>query len=149
MVILGEDIKQILKKTTIKIQPDNYAIVYIDPFEEEKARTLLSVASPFISVTSTGEEVTIVLRISDWEKHKVSFSSYKVAAPYRLITFDIVLDLSVVGFLSVISSALSAEGISIYALSTYLKDHILIKEEDIDRTVNILNNLVDSARKSK
>ncbi len=147
MATMDEGIRQILQQTTIKTQPGSYAIVYIDPFEKEKAWTLLSDVSPFISVTSTGEEVSIVLRLSDWEKLKANFASYRVAAPYRLITFDIVLDLSIVGFLSVISSALSAEGVSIYALSTYLKDHILIKEEDADRAASILNNLIVSVRK--
>jgi len=88
------------------------------------------------------------MKTAVWEKVRGKFKLYKVTAPYRLITFDIVLDLSIVGFLSVVSTALADNGISIYALSTYLKDHILVKEEDASKAIRILNCLIKEARRS-
>jgi len=63
-----------------------------------------------------------------------------------LITFDIVLDLSLVGFLSVVSSVLADEGVSIYALSTYLRDHILVKKVDAARAIAALDRLIERCR---
>ncbi|MCK5670788.1 ACT domain-containing protein [Candidatus Bathyarchaeota archaeon] len=74
------------------------------------------------------------------------FRSSEVEGPYRTITFDIVLDLSLVGFLSVVSAVLAESGISIYALSTYLRDHILVKSSQADETVRVLDELIMRCR---
>ncbi|MCX6649935.1 MAG: ACT domain-containing protein [Candidatus Bathyarchaeota archaeon] len=139
--------RKILAETRVKEHPDDYSIVFIDPRDEEKARTLLRDLKPYSSVTYTGEEISVVLRSADWAKLKASFPGYKEEGPYRLITFDIVLDLSIVGFLSVVSTALAEAGVSIYALSTYLKDHILVKKGDAVKAVSILNGLVSEAKR--
>ena len=139
--------RKILAETRVKEHPDDYSIVFIEPRDEEKARTLLRDLKPYSSVTYTGEEISVVLRSADWAKLKASFPGYKAEGPYRLITFDIVLDLSIVGFLSVVSTALAEAGVSIYALSTYLKDHILVKKGDAAKAVSILNGLVSEAKR--
>jgi hypothetical protein len=140
--------RRILAETRVKEHPDDYSIVYIDPRQETKARTLLHDLRPYSSVTYTNEEVSVVLRSSDWAKLRAEFPWYKEEGPYRLLTFDIVLDLSIVGFLSVVSTALGDAGISIYAISTYLKDHILVKKRDAAKAISVLNGLVSDASRS-
>ncbi|HIH89338.1 TPA: ACT domain-containing protein, partial [Candidatus Bathyarchaeota archaeon] len=44
------------------------------------------------------------------------------------------------------SPALAEAGVSIYALSTYLKDHILVKKRDAAKAVSVLNCLVSEAK---
>jgi hypothetical protein len=138
--------KKILSQTIIKEHRDDYSIVYIDPGEDEKARTVLRNLKPYSSITYTVDEVSVVLRSMDWESLKENFRDYKVEGPYRLFTFDIVLDLSIVGFLSVISTALAESGVSVYAISTYLKDHILVKKRDAAKALSVLNGLITSAK---
>jgi hypothetical protein len=48
--------------------------------------------------------------------------------------------------MSVVSTALAESGVSIYALSTYLKDHILVKKGDAGKAVRVLNGLIDDTR---
>ena len=146
MVPITPDMKKILAKTRVKEHPDDYSIVFIGPRDEEKARTLLRDLKPYSSVTYAGEEVSVVLRSSDWAKLKANFTGHKEEEPYRLITFDIILDLSIVGFLSVVSTALAESGVSIYALSTYLKDHILVKKRDAAKAIAVLNGLISEAK---
>ena len=136
------DIKEILSSTTIKEHPEDFLIVYIDPREISIARKLLCDIGPWASVTYSPEEVSLVIEESKWNKMRYAFDNYKVSEPYRLLTFDIVLDLSIVGFLSVVSRVLADSGVSIYALSTYLKDHILVKKSDLEKAVNALNAVV-------
>ena len=140
------DMRRILAETIVKQHRDDYSIVFIEPSDGEKARTLLRDIRPWSSITYTGEEVSVVLPSSDWEKFKAHFPGHKEEGPYTLITFDIVLDLSIVGFLSVVSTALADAGISIYAISTYLKDHILVKKADAARAVIVLDCLIAEAR---
>lgn len=91
-------------------------------------------------------EVSVVLSVSEWGRLRERFTAYSVEGPYTLITFDIVLDLSLVGYLSVVSSVLADEGVSIYALSTYLRDHILVKKVDAGKAVAALERLIDRCR---
>jgi len=142
----SKEMRKLLAKTTIKEHPDDYSIVFIDPKYEGKARSLLKDLRPYSSVTYTEEEVSVVLRASDWDALEGSFPESREEGPYRLLTFDIVLDLSIVGFLSVVSTALAEEGVSIYAVSTYLKDHILVKKADEARALEALRRLVREAK---
>ena len=146
MTQLTGDMKKILSQTTVKEHRDDYSIVYIDPGEDEKARTVLRNLKPYSSITYTVDEVSVVLRSMDWESLKGNFREYKVEGPYRLFTFDIILDLSIVGFLSVVSTALAESGVSVYAVSTYLKDHILVKKRDAARALSVLDGLISSAK---
>jgi hypothetical protein len=138
--------KAILSQTMVKEHREDYSIVYIDPGEDEEARTVLRNLKPYSSITYTVDEVSVVLRSMDWENLKENFRVYKVEGPYRLFTFDIVLDLSIIGFLSVVSTALADSGVSVYAVSTYLKDHILVKKRDAARALSVLNGLISSAK---
>ena len=146
---LPEPMRRILSETIVKEHADDYTIVSIKPDEEAKARSLLRDLQPFSSVTYDNNEVSVVLRTSEWERLKGEFSGFDEAGPYRLLTFDIVLDLSIVGFLSVVSAVLAEEGVSIYALSTYLRDHILVRKEDSQRAVAALRKLVEECRRPR
>lgn len=145
---LSDSIRRLFAETRIVEHPDDYVIVGIDVMEEAGARRLLGELNPFSSITFDREEVSVVLKHAEWEALRGDFSSAKEAGPYRLITFDIFLDLSIVGFLSAVSTLLAEEGISIYALSTYLKDHILVKTEDAERAVGALQRLVENCKRN-
>ena len=148
MATPSDDVKKIFSKTVVTEHEEDYSIVFIKPVYEGKARRLLRDIPPWCSVTYTGEEISLVLRSTEWEGLKANFPGYKEEGPYRLITFDIVLDLSIVGFLSVVATALAEGGVSVYALSTYLKDHILVKKADAGKATAILQGIIDKAKHS-
>ena len=106
-----DGMRKILAQTRINEHPDDYSIVYIDPVDERNTRELLRDLRPFSSITYTQDEISVVLRSSDWAGLRGSFPRHKEEESYRLITFDLVLDLSIVGFLSVVSTALAEEGV--------------------------------------
>jgi hypothetical protein len=146
---LSESMRRILSETAVKEHDEDYTIVSLRPDEEAKAKGLLGRSRPFNSITYDGDEVSIVLMASDWERLRGEFHGFAEAGPYRLLTFDIVLDLSIVGFLSVVSAVLAEEGVSIFALSTYLRDHILVKKEDSRRAVAALRKLIEECRRPR
>ena len=137
------DIRRLLAKTEVFLHPDAFTLVSIDRMHEGRARSLLLDLGAFSSITFDLAEVSLVVKASDWVELKEGFSDFEEEGPYRLITFDIVLDLSIVGFLAAISARLAEEGISIYALSTFLRDHVLVKESDAETAVNVLRGLID------
>ncbi|MCW4050854.1 MAG: ACT domain-containing protein [Candidatus Bathyarchaeota archaeon] len=142
----SKEMRPVFATTVIKPHPEDYMLVSIPREQENNARQTLRDLKPFSSITYDHEEVSVVLKVTDWNELRDQFNGCEEEGPYSLITFDIVLDLNLVGFLSVVSALLAENGISIYALSTYLRDHILVKKEDSDRTVLLLRELVDRCK---
>jgi hypothetical protein len=137
-----EGVKEILSRTSIQLDPDQYIIASIDLQEEKKARETLKDLDVFSSVTYDYKEISVVAKTSEWKKVRGNFYKIEEAGPYRLITFNLVLDLSIVGFMAEISKRLAEHMVSIYALSTYLRDHILVKSEDAERAVSCLEGMI-------
>lgn len=82
-------------------------------------------------------ELTVII-----EKGKIKEEDIiNIEENWKLITFDTVLDFSLTGFISKISSALAEANISIFVISSYSTDHILIKKENLNQTLKILKNL--------
>jgi hypothetical protein len=142
-----ENIMRLLAETEITVHQDPFTIVSIDRSEEAKARKLLVDLAPFSSLTFDVAEVSLVVKEDEWSSLRNGFEKYQEEGPYRLITFDIVLDLSIVGFMAVVSRRLADEGVSIYALSTYLRDHILVKESDCGKAMEALRSLIAESRR--
>lgn len=136
----------VFASTKLKLHPDEYTIVSLPVEKQDMALELFKPLSPFSSITVDTEEVSLILKTSEWEKMKEHFPVFESEAPYSVITFDIVLDLSLVGFLSVVSAILADEGISIYAISTYLRDHIMVKTKEADRTIQVLEELIQRCK---
>jgi len=136
----------VFASTKLKLHPDEYTIVSLPVEKQDMVLELFKPLSPFSSITVDNEEVSLILKTSEWEKMKEHFPVFESEAPYSVITFDIVLDLSLVGFLSVVSAILADEGISIYAISTYLRDHIMVKTKEADRTIQVLEELIQRCK---
>lgn len=60
---------------------------------------------------------------------------------WKIITFDAVLPFGLVGFLSKISAALAAAHISIFAISAFSTDHILVKNFNIEKAKDSLEKM--------
>jgi hypothetical protein len=60
---------------------------------------------------------------------------------WKIVTFDMVLPFSLVGFLAKVSAALAGAGIGICALSAYSTDHILVKARDLEKALGTLEKL--------
>ena len=138
----SEAMMPVFASTKLKLHPANYMIASLPVEEQEKVLDLFKLLSPFSSVTLDLEEISLILKEEDWASLKEYFPVYEIEGPYRVITFDIVLDLSLIGFLSVVSAVLADEEISIYAVSTFLRDHILVKAADAEKAVRALSTLI-------
>ena len=89
-------------------------------------------SNDFISITKTEDEISVVA-ISG------SFRNYcEVEANWRILKIIITLDFNLVGVISKISTILTNVGISIFVLSTYNTDYIMVKKEKISEAIGIL-----------
>jgi len=70
------------------------------------------------------------------------------AGPYRLLTLDLPLVPSVVGYLRPALDRLADAGIPVVVLSARRRDHILLRARDARRGAGILRALVAKARRA-
>jgi len=85
------------------------------PFDEE-----------FVFFGKTDDEFSLVCRTEAVPAH-----TYAREDGWKAIKIQGILDFSLVGILAGIASILAASKISIFAISTYNTDYILIKEESL------------------
>ena len=82
-------------------------------------------------------EITIIIDQSKYDERDV----IEIEKNWKIITFDMILPFGLVGFLAKVSKVLADEKISIFVLSAYSTDHILIKEKDLGKAIKKLKNL--------
>jgi uncharacterized protein len=88
--------------------------------------------SLFYSITKTEDELSIVCLL-DSIPHDI-----KCEKGWRSLKVEGPLDFSLIGILSSISTILARKGISIFAISTFDTDYILVKDKDIASAINAL-----------
>ncbi|HII14941.1 MAG TPA: ACT domain-containing protein, partial [Nanoarchaeota archaeon] len=60
---------------------------------------------------------------------------------WKILTFDMTLPFGLTGFMAAVSKVLADANISIFAISAYSTDHILIKETDLKKAKAQLEKL--------
>ena len=89
-------------------------------------------ASSFCSITKTSDELSIVCEGANNSfqgKTEDNWALIKIAGP---------LDFSLTGILSSLANPLAQNGISLFAISTFDTDYILVKKESLGKSVEIL-----------
>ena len=92
-----------------------------------------ALSAPIFFLAKTHGEVSIVL------PEDIAIESEDVERDWRALEVVGPLDFSLTGILSRISSILANENISIFAISTFDTDYILVKQNNIDNAINALS----------
>ena len=121
------EVDDYFKKGKISIWKENFAVV----------KSKKHFPEAFANIEDKNE-ITVII---DQSKIDSNESIIDIEKDWKLITFDMVLPFGLVGFLSKISKALTDENISIFAISAFSTDHILIKEKDLNKAINKLKSL--------
>ncbi len=95
---------------------------------------LLDVRKDFYFVGKTEKEISLVCKTED-----VPARTLQREDGWQGFYIDGTLDFSLVGILSRIAGLLADQGISIFALSTYNTDYVLVKKADFSRAMDILS----------
>lgn len=118
-------------KLTIKLLKEKYGVCRLNKDEDILSWAL---QGEFYSITKTEDELSVVCLQDN------IIENIKCEKDWRVLKIEGPLDFSLVGILSKISTLMANNSISIFAISTYDTDYILIKEKDINRAVKVLNN---------
>lgn len=117
------------KILTMKLLKEKYGVCRLNKTEliPEWAKN-----SDFFSITKTSDELSIVCFEDNIP------NDIKCEKDWRVLKIEGPLDFSLIGILASISTILAQKGISIFAISTYDTDYILIKNKNIDNAIDSL-----------
>jgi uncharacterized protein len=102
------------------------AICRLDAAAEVPPWTL---AGPFASITRTADELSIVCAqdlVPPEVRAERGWRALGIAGP---------LDFAMTGVLAALAGPLAAEGISLFAISTFDTDYVLVREADLGRAI--------------
>jgi hypothetical protein len=114
---------------TITVHPDRYAICRLEP-----GATLPAWAggAEFLCVTRTSHELSIVC------SQTMVPESVHAERDRRLLQIEGTLAFTLIGVLASVATPLADAEISIFAVSTYDTDYLLISERDLRRAAEVL-----------
>ncbi len=118
-----------LKPLSFSILPETFAICRLEPSAPTPpwARP-----GPFLSVTRTPAELSVVC------PDGAVPPGVTANRGWRAITVAGTLDFELTGVLASLAAPLAAAGVSIFAVSTYDTDYVLVKDEALGRAVESL-----------
>jgi len=88
---------------------------------------------PLFIISHTEDELSIVSA-----SKTVPQTTLNREDDWRALKIEGVLDFSLVGILTTITSLLAAQKISVFAISTYNTDYILVKADSLSETIDVL-----------
>ena len=128
------------------MSPENFTFVSLQQVEWlkllENPELSPRMTAPFM-ILRDAHETTLLLDEIDFANIRNALENAKVESDFRLLTFDVELDFSVVGFLAEISRILAEAEIPIIALSAFSRDHILVKQNDLAKALKVLGEVVE------
>ena len=119
-------LESILREGTYSVSEEEYCIALCEKYMK----------GAFAQIYYQGEITVVASR-----EHIERCGPLKLECSYKLITFNLDLPLDLVGFMAAISNALSSEGVSLLAFSSFKTDHILVKENQLEMAERALARL--------
>jgi hypothetical protein len=141
-----QKVLQMLRRTRVEVAPEMFTIVSLRHEEWlqllENPELSPRMTAPFM-IFKDKFETTLLLDETDYATMRHAVRDAKTERNFRLLTFDLVMDFTVVGFLAEVARILAEAEISIVALSAFSRDHILIKQDDLGKALKVLGNYVE------
>lgn len=131
--------KPSLRQLQLSLLPESYAIVGLPSLADVP---VWATQGQFFSVTRTAEEISIVV-----EESRVP-AGIQLQGGWRVIKVHGPFVLSEVGVLASLAGPLAAARISLFVISTFDTDYLLVSSENLDAAVSVLERTGHSFQRS-
>jgi hypothetical protein len=140
---MSQTIKQALSDATLFSDDLVYRFVKLPANAITMAAGIVAEAgNPFCALIVDKDEVTLMLPSQACEEFQNRLKYATISdIQYRLITFDVILEPTLIGFMAHITKALGESNISVMPYAAFSRDHIFVAEADFDKALSTLNSL--------
>lgn len=122
-------------RLTLSVLDESFIVCRLDGDTEVPARLL---ELDFFSITRTGDELSVIVPEGALGE-EVLPAGAKVEADWACLEVEGPLALSLVGVLAALSGTLAEAGVSLFAVSTYDTDYLLVKNGELEKAVSTLS----------
>ncbi|KOV84309.1 ACT domain-containing protein [Nocardia sp. NRRL S-836] len=117
-----------MKRLIVDVQPGEYTVTRL-ALGAQLPAGLFDLTGVLVSVTRTPDEVSVIAPSS------FALPAESAEKGWRLLTVRGPLEFTLTGIMAALAGELAAAGVSLFALSTYDTDHLLVKQADLERAV--------------
>jgi uncharacterized protein len=119
-----------MHRLRLAVMEPAFAVAQFGPAAQIPAWAL---QAPIVSITRTNDELSIVAfdeSIPEMDRVSRGWRALKLAGPF---------DFALTGVLESVLGPLASAGISIFAISTFDTDYVLVKQDSLDGAIAALN----------
>ena len=126
---MNDELQQMITRSTFQVIGNDFVYTKVKELPGDGAHFM---------VTKDEDEITVVTKQGNIEKLAVLERNKDT---YALISLNVSVPFYSVGFLATVSSSVASEGMNILIVSTYSKDYIMVREDNLEKTKKVLLNL--------
>lgn len=142
---MNERARALWASARLHVWPERYVLASVPVSRASDAVALLARAGDaFAAFVRERDECS--LTVPESLQSEMEGFAHPIAGPYRVITFDLSLELDVIGFLAPAAERLAEAGVSIVPQCGFRTDHLLVWDRDLDVAVRTLETLIRESR---
>jgi hypothetical protein len=148
MAALSSNLRKLFGRTKLVVLPEDYLMIRLPvdtkPIPGEWYRPATTRYAVFVREP---KDITLIVPPRKWLRMQHMFRKSQVSEAMKVIIFDIELGINVYGFIAAISQVLANAKISLMPVSSFHRDHILVRKKDLPRTVRLLSTFLEDFKK--
>jgi hypothetical protein len=148
MAALSSNLRKLFGRTKLVVLPEDYLMIRLPvdtkPIPGEWYRPATTRYAVFVREP---KDITLIVPQRKWLRMQHMFRKSQVSEAMKVIIFDIELGINVYGFIAAISQVLANAKISLMPVSSFHRDHILVRKKDLPRTVRLLRTFLEDFKK--
>lgn len=127
--------KEVLSQTPLYTDEVLYTLIKLPPSAIwAGAGILADLGESFSALIADKDEVTLVMSLEAWrEEYSKRLPGAEQHGEFRLITFEMVLEFSLTGFMALVATILAEAGVSVIPLGAFSRDHVLVPADSFDK----------------
>jgi hypothetical protein len=121
-----------MKRLVVDVRGGDYSVLHLPPGSVPEPSLFTVGGVTVVSVISAPDGVTVVCPT------RVAPAAETREDGWRLLSVRGPLEFALTGIMAALAGELAAAGVSLFAVSTYDTDHVLVKGDDLERAVRAL-----------
>ena len=101
----------------------------------------------FVAFLTEGDECTLTAPQATFSSWRLRGRASEVVSDLRAVTIEASMPVDLVGFFAPLAARLAAAGIPIVPQCGFRTDHLLVRERQLDETVQVIERLITDASK--